>query len=233
MEVVQTLIVIPTYNEAENIENLAGKILDLTPNKVHILFVDDQSPDGTGKIAANLCQETSRVHLLQRNKKSGLGSAYVEGFQWGLKKKYDQFIQMDADFSHKPSDLTTILELLKTNDGVIGSRYIKNGGTKNWSLGRRFLSKGGNVYARLILGTPIQDFTGGFNGWRRSVLDTIELSSLRSDGYSFQIELKHRAFNHQFHLKEFPILFEDRQIGKSKMSRRIILEALFRIWKFR
>jgi dolichol-phosphate mannosyltransferase len=231
----RTLIVVPTYNEVENIQPLVEAILASTPSSVDVLVVDDNSPDGTGALADILAvRHEPRVHVLHREKKMGLGTAYVNGFRWGMAKpEYQTFIEMDADFSHSPSYLKTMLSQMETADVAIGSRYVEGGGTKNWGLGRKILSRGGSVYSRLILGAPIRDFTGGFNGWRRAVLDSVEISSLRSDGYSFQIELKYRAFLRGFRIIEFPILFEDRKVGASKMNKRIVLEALKRVWSFR
>lgn len=228
------LIVIPTYNEIENIQTLVEKVLSVAPSNVEILIVDDNSPDGTGKLADQLStRNAGRVHVLHRQKKMGLGTAYVNGFKWGLDKKYDAFIEMDADFSHDPKYLPEMLKRLTQNDVVIGSRYVAGGGTVNWGIGRKILSRGGSFYSRLILGAPIRDFTGGFNGWRRPVLEAVDLGSLRSDGYSFQIELKYRAFLKGYRINEFPIIFEDRKVGKSKMNRRIVFEALGRVWGFR
>jgi dolichol-phosphate mannosyltransferase len=231
----RTLIVVPTYNEVENIQPLVEAILASTPSSVDVLIVDDSSPDGTGALADILAvRHEPRVHVLHREKKMGLGTAYVNGFRWGMAKpEYQVFIEMDADFSHNPSYLKTMLSQMETADVAIGSRYVEGGGTKNWGLGRKILSRGGSIYSRLILGAPIRDFTGGFNGWRRAVLDSVEIASLRSDGYSFQIELKYRAFLRGFRIVEFPILFEDRKVGASKMHRRIVLEALKRVWSFR
>ncbi len=168
----------------------------------------------------------------------GLGTAYVNGFRWGLERgagdgAYDVFVEMDADFSHDPKYLARMLELLESNDVVIGSRYVRGGGTVNWGLGRKVISRGGSFYSRMILGAGIRDFTGGFNGWRRRVLESVDLGSLRSDGYSFQIELKFRAFVRGFKIVEFPIVFEDRKVGKSKMNKKIVFEALGRVWGFR
>lgn len=231
----RALIVVPTYNEVENIQPLVEAILASTPSSIDILIVDDNSPDGTGAIADVLTERHApRVHVLHREKKMGLGTAYVNGFRWGLAKPdYEAFIEMDADFSHHPSFLKSMLENMQTLDVAIGSRYVEGGGTKNWGLGRKIISRGGSIYSRLILGAPIRDFTGGFNGWRRHVLDSVDLGSLKSDGYSFQIELKYRAFLRGFRIKEFPILFEDRKVGTSKMSKRIVFEALRRVWGFR
>lgn len=235
------LIVVPTYNEIENLQSLIETVLGATPRTVDLLVVDDNSPDGTGHLADLLSQKHEpRVHVLHRQKKMGLGTAYVNGFKWGLVRKredgtpaYDAIIEMDADFSHHPRYLKDMLAKLETADVAIGSRYVPGGGTVNWGIGRKILSRGGSIYSRIILGASIRDFTGGFNGWRRHVLESVDISSLRSDGYSFQIELKYRAYLKGFRLVEFPIIFEDRKVGKSKMSKRIVIEALKRVWGFR
>jgi dolichol-phosphate mannosyltransferase len=229
----RTLIVIPTYNEIENLQPLVDAVLSETPPEVEVLIVDDGSPDGTGQLADQLAKKAPRLHVLHREKKMGLGTAYVNGFRWGLQKGFDALVEMDADFSHHPKYLPTMLENLAHQDVVIGSRYVSGGGVVNWGLGRKVLSRGGSFYSRLILGAPIRDFTGGFNGWRRAVIEAIDLDSLRSDGYSFQIELKYRAFRLGYKIIEFPIIFEDRKVGHSKMSRRIVFEALRRVWSFR
>ena len=229
----RTLICIPTYNEAENIEALVRQILNVVPGYVEVLVMDDGSPDGTGKIVDGLKAQGLRVNALHRSKKMGLGPAYIAGFQWGMGQGFTRFIEMDADFSHHPSFLPRMLELQEQYDVVIGSRYVPGGGTKNWGLGRKILSRGGSWYSRMILGAPIRDFTGGFNGWSREVLEAVDLASLRSDGYSFQIELKYRAYLRGYRVAEFPIVFEDRKVGKSKMHRRIVIEALKRVWSFR
>jgi dolichol-phosphate mannosyltransferase len=230
---VHTLIVVPTYNEIENLRSLVEAIVTLTPQNVEILIVDDGSPDGTGQLADTLAHQDHRIHVLHRPKKMGLGTAYLNGFKWGLEQNFEAFIEMDADFSHDPKYLGRMHELLMQHDVVIGSRYIEGGGTVNWGLGRKIISRGGSLYSRLILGAPIRDFTGGFNGWKRRVLESVDLPSLRSDGYSFQIELKYRAYLQKFDIMEFPIIFEDRKVGKSKMNRRIVFEALGRVWGFR
>jgi dolichol-phosphate mannosyltransferase len=230
---VRTLIIIPTYNEKENIPLLVEQVLKVTPQEVEILVVDDGSPDGTGQIVDALAEKQKRVHVLHRAKKMGLGTAYVNGFQWGMQNGYLLFIEMDADFSHDPKYLPQMLEILKTHDVAIGSRYVPGGGTVNWGLGRKILSRGGSLYSRLILGATIRDFTGGFNGWRKEVLEAVDFTTLRSDGYSFQIELKYRAFLKKFRIQEFPITFVDRKVGASKMNRRIVFEALGRVWGFR
>ena len=231
------LIVIPTYNELENLVPLIKAIFEHLPthltSQVSILIVDDGSPDGTGRLADDLAINNPKISVLHRSEKKGLGTAYIEGFQWGLDREFKYLIEMDADFSHHPRYLPQMIELLGQNDVAIGSRYVAGGGTLNWGLGRKILSRAGSIYARLILRAPIRDFTGGFNGWNRRVLENVELQSLRSDGYSFQIELKYRAHRKGFKIHEFPILFEDRKVGSSKMNRRIILEALSRVWQFR
>lgn len=229
----RTLIVVPTYNEIENLKALTEAIFVVVPADVDLLVVDDGSPDGTGQLADSLKAQNPRIHVLHRAKKMGLGTAYVAGFKWGMEKDYEAFIEMDADFSHDPKYLTTVIELLGAYDVAVGSRYVAGGGTVNWGVGRKILSRGGSFYSRLILGAPIRDFTGGFNGWRRKVLEAVDLDSLRSDGYSFQIELKYRAFLRKFRLAEFPIIFEDRKVGHSKMSKKIVFEALGRVWGFR
>ncbi len=228
------LIVIPTYNEIENIELLLASVFKVIPSSVEALVVDDASPDGTGKKVDAIADSNDRVHVLHRAGKQGLGTAYVAGFKWGLEKGFEALIEMDADFSHDPVYLPEMLSRLeKGAAGVIGSRYVAGGGTKNWGIGRKILSRGGSLYSRWILGAPIRDFTGGFNGWNRKTLESVDIDSLRSDGYSFQIELKYRAFLRGFKLIEFPIIFEDRKIGHSKMNRRIVIEALQRVWTFR
>ncbi|MBY0471418.1 polyprenol monophosphomannose synthase [bacterium] len=229
----KALIIVPTYNEIENIKSLVESVMAVTPTSVDLLICDDNSPDGTGPLADTLAKQNPRIHVLHREKKMGLGTAYVAGFKWGLAKDYQVLIEMDADFSHDPKYLPQMLQHLNQHDVVIGSRYVAGGGTKNWGLGRKILSRGGSIYSRLILGAPIRDFTGGFNGWARKVLETVEIETLKSDGYSFQIELKYRAFLRKFDIFEFPIIFEDRKVGKSKMSRRIVIEALGRVWTFR
>lgn len=229
----RVLVVIPTYNEVENLKPITDAVLAKTPASVHILVVDDGSPDGTGKLGDELAAQNSRLHVLHRTQKQGLGPAYIAGFKWGFEKGFDQLIEMDADFSHNPDFLPTMLSLLNQYDFVIGSRYVEGGGTVNWGLMRKIISRGGSWYARLMLSANIRDFTGGFNGWNRRVLESIELSTLEAGGYSFQIELKYRAFKKGFQGKEFPILFEDRRVGKSKMSSKIVIEALSLVPKLR
>lgn len=220
------LVCIPTYNEVENIEPITTAVLGVTPETVHVLVIDDGSPDGTGQVADGLAAKNNRIHVLHRKQKQGLGPAYIAGFKWGFQNGFDHVIEMDADFSHNPRFLPAMLENLAKSDFVIGSRYVRGGGTVNWGIMRKIISKGGSLYARLILGAPINDFTGGFNGWHRKVIEAINLDTLEAGGYSFQIELKYRAFKKGFRFAEFPILFEDRRVGKSKMSSKIVVEAL-------
>lgn len=232
------LIVIPTYNEIDNLQPLIETISrevhsDGSFSNVHVLVVDDGSPDGTGKLADHLAQKNPWLFVIHRAGKQGLGTAYLKGFAWGLEKGYDAIIEMDADFSHHPKYLPTMISLLRKNDVVVGSRYVAGGGTLNWGVGRKLISRGGSLYSRLILGATIRDFTGGFNGWTRKALEKLNLNTVRSDGYSFQIELKYRAFRNGLKMIEFPIIFEDRKVGQSKMSSRIVLEALRKVWQFR
>ncbi len=229
----RALVIIPTYNEIENLEPIARAVMERTPPSVHVLIVDDGSPDGTGKKADELSAKEPRIHVLHRTKKEGLGPAYIAGFRWGFEQGFDQLIEMDADFSHNPVFLPTMLALLQKHDYVIGSRYVQGGGTVNWGLLRKIISRGGSLYARMVLGATIRDFTGGFNGWNRKVLEGINLATLEAGGYSFQIELKYRAFRKGFRYVEFPIVFEDRRVGKSKMSSRIVFEALALVPKLR
>lgn len=229
----RSLIVIPTYNEIENLEPITTAALGVTPEAVHVLVVDDGSPDGTGKKADELAAKNPRLHVLHRTKKEGLGPAYIAGFRWGFQNNFDHIVEMDADFSHDPKYLPTMLDLLKKHDYVLGSRNVPGGGTVNWGILRKIISRGGSMYARLILGVPVRDFTGGFNGWNRKVLEGINLDTMESGGYSFQIELKYRAYKKGFRYIEFPIIFEDRRVGKSKMSSKIVIEALSMVPKLR
>ncbi len=228
----KTLVIIPTYNEAGNIESL---IRDIYKKSIDcdILVVDDNSPDGTGAIVKSLQSEYPRLHILERPGKSGLAKAYLAGFKWGFEKDYDWFVEMDADFSHRPEDLKKIIESFPKADFVVGSRYTEGGGTANWGLGRKIISKGGSFYARTILGYPLYDWTGGFNAWSRQALEAINLESVRSEGYSFQIELKYKALKRGQKALEVPILFEDRRAGESKMSLKIVVEAFYRVWVMR
>lgn len=227
------LVIIPTYNEKENIDAIVRAVLEQKLS-LHVLVADDSSPDGTGKIVEGLMSEfPGHVHLLTRMKKEGLGRAYIAGFKWGLEKGYTHLIEMDADFSHRPVDLALHVNNWNEYDFVIGSRYVAGGGTVDWGLMRKIISRGGSLYSRIILGYPINDWTGGFNSWRRDVLERIDLDSVTSNGYSFQIELKYKASRKGFKCKEVPIIFEDRRVGKSKMSMKIVLEAFYKVWQIR
>jgi dolichol-phosphate mannosyltransferase len=228
------LVIIPTYNERANITQLIPTVLSMD-ERLHVLIVDDSSPDDTGAAVLELKQKSypDRLHLHSRPGKLGLGSAYVYGFKWGMGQGYDFLIEMDGDWSHSPEDLKKMLKAAETHDFVIASRYIKGGGTLNWGLGRKSLSRFASVYSRIILGSNFSDFTGGYNGWSSKLLQAIEVTSLRSDGYSFQIELKYLADKLGFKHMEIPITFTERRAGKSKMSMAIAVEASWRVWKFR
>ena len=227
------LIVIPTYNEVENIDELLRGIQQQAP-AADVLFVDDNSRDGTvDRIRQHQGRRPEKIHLLGRPRKLGLGTAYVAGFKWALERDYDAVQEMDADLSHDPADLPRTLAFPGGHDVVVGSRYVAGGSTRGWSLPRRWVSKFGNLYARTILGLAIRDLTGGFNAWRREVFEAVSLDEVRSEGYAFQIELKFRAVQAGFSLHEIPIAFVDRRKGQSKMSRRIAWEAMIRVWTLR
>jgi dolichol-phosphate mannosyltransferase len=228
------LVIIPTYNERENIPLLIAEILRID-QRLHILIVDDASPDATAEAVQELQRQgnDSRLFLESRSGKLGLGSAYVHGMKWGLAHGYDFTIEMDGDWSHPPESLPKMLELAEQFDFVIGSRYVRGGGTLNWGPGRKLLSRLASVYSRFVLRVNIADFTGGFTGWSRGVLERIGLDTVRSDGYSFQIELKYRAHRLGFRHVEFPIWFNERRAGKSKMSAAIAVEACWRVWQLK
>ncbi|MFM7320766.1 MAG: polyprenol monophosphomannose synthase [Armatimonadota bacterium] len=226
------LIVVPTFNESGNILALLERLRSVVPD-AHVLVVDDNSPDGTGVLVQSCQERDAAIHLLERTAKDGLGRAYVTGFAWGLARGYDRIVQMDADFSHAPEDVVRLLAASDNADLVLGSRYVPGGGTRNWGAGRRFLSKGGSWYARTLLGLPIRDLTGGFKCWRREALVAIELEGVRSNGYSFQIEMTWRAVRRDLRVAEVPIVFTDRVDGVSKMSKRIVLEAMTMVWRLR
>ena len=230
MEDFKPLVIIPTYNEALNIKFIINEIFKTCPD-INILIVDDNSPDGTAEIVHQMLDK--RIYILKRTKKQGLASAYIEGFKKGIDLGFNRFIQMDADFSHKPEYLLLMLENLKKYDFVIGSRNIKGGGVQNWSFFRNLISKAGSLYSKIILFCPINDLTGGFNGWRKEVLEGINLNNIISLGYSFQIELKYKAYKKGFKYIEFPIIFPDRKYGESKMSKDIFFEALKNVVKIR
>jgi dolichol-phosphate mannosyltransferase len=229
----QSLIVVPTYNERDNVQGIAERLLAALPG-TEVLFVDDNSPDGTGALLDELAAADPRIHVMHRAGKLGLGTAYVEGFGWGLARGYPYLFEMDADGSHDPQYLPAMLALAEDGaDVVIGSRYVPGGGTANWGLGRRVLSRGGGFYARTILGMDIRDLTAGFICWRRAALEAIDLATITSNGYSFQIEMKYRAARKGLRLVETPIVFVDRRVGQSKMSRTIFAEALVKVWALR
>ncbi|MFK7823431.1 MAG: polyprenol monophosphomannose synthase [Oligoflexales bacterium] len=229
----QYLIIIPTFNEAPNIEPLVEGIFANAP-EVTLLFVDDNSKDETrAKIQEMSKRFPQKINILKRKQKLGLGTAYIAGFKWGLTRKFKIIIEMDADLSHNPVYLPDIFGLLKSHDLVIGSRYVNGGGTKNWSIVRRIISRAGSAYARLILGVRVADFTGGFNAWHANVLERISLDDIRSDGYVFQIELKYRAILAGFKHIETPIIFADRTKGQSKMTLSIVLEAVYKVFLLR
>ncbi len=227
------LICIPTYNEKENIEAITAAVLAATDSTTHVLVIDDNSPDGTGQLVRALEKNEPRVHLFSREKKEGLGRAYIAGFKWALEHGYEVIVEMDADFSHRPDDLIKILKAVRDLDFAVGSRYVDGGSTVNWGLLRKIISRGGSLYTRMILGYPLSDWTGGFNAWKSHVLRKIDLDNVKSNGYSFQIELKYRALKNDFRGAEVPIVFEDRRVGKSKMSFKIVTEAFTRVWGMR
>ncbi len=228
----KTLIISPTYNEKKNIQLLVDMVLGENP-EYHLLIVDDNSPDGTGDMVKLLQNNYKNLFLETRSKKSGLGTAYIFGFKWALGKKYENIIQMDADLSHNPKDLSRMISNLSKFDLVIGSRYINGISVVNWPLRRLMLSYGANAYSRIITGMPIMDGTGGFKAWKAKVLSKLDLDSVKSQGYSFQIEMNFRAWVKNFNIKEIPIIFSDRTIGKSKMSKTIVYEAIFMVWRLR
>lgn len=229
----RSLIVVPTYNEKENVRSIAQQFLAALPG-CELLFVDDNSPDGTGQIIDEMVAADPRIHVMHRAGKLGLGTAYVEGFTWGLARGYDYLFEMDADGSHDPKYLPQMLALAVDGaDLVVGSRNVPGGGVEGWGIGRTVISKGGSLYARTILGIDVRDVTAGFVCWRRSALEAIELSTITSNGYSFQIEMKYRAVKKGLRLVETPIIFIDRRVGHSKMSRAIVAEALVKVWAIR
>lgn len=227
------LIVVPTYNERDNVRDIAERLLAALP-VADVLFVDDNSPDGTGAILDEMAATNKRVHVMHRAGKLGLGTAYVEGFGWGLPRGYEYLFEMDADGSHDPKYLPQMLALAEDGaDVVVGSRYVPGGGTVNWGIGRQIISRGGGLYARTVLGIDVRDVTAGFICWRRKALQAIDLSTVSSNGYSFQIEMKYRAHKRGLKIVETPIVFEDRRVGQSKMSRAIVVEALAKVWALR
>jgi dolichol-phosphate mannosyltransferase len=228
----RALVCLPTYDERENVEAILAAILAAAP-AVDVLVIDDASPDGTGALADAFAARDPRVKVLHRAGKEGLGKAYLAGFAWALERGYGLVLEMDADFSHDPKHLPAMLAKAEEADLVLGSRYVPGGGTVNWGLGRKLLSRGGSLYARTILGVSVRDLTGGFKCFRREVLEAIELASVSCTGYAFQIELTYRAIRRGFQVAEIPIVFADRRVGSSKMSKRIVLEAIRKVWTIR
>lgn len=228
----KVMVVIPTYNERDNIERLTSEILGLGAD-IHILIVDDNSPDGTGDIAGNLAKKHKEVHVIHREGKMGLGSAYREGFRYALDAGAENIMEMDADFSHNPARIPEFLEKAKEADVVIGSRYLNGVSVVNWPIRRLILSYLANVYARFVTGLRITDCTGGFKCFKRKVLEEIDLENIKSDGYSFQIEMNYRCVEKGFRVGEIPIIFIDRHAGSSKMSKKIVREAVVMVWRLR
>ena len=226
----QTLIVVPTYNERENLPPLIQRLLGL-PVPVDVLVVDDNSPDGTGKIADDLAANYSSVHVLHRSEKNGLGRAYIDGFKWALGKGYEFIFEMDGDFSHNPDDVPKFLDAAEKADLVLGSRYVNGIRVINWPLSRLMLSKSAAKYVHIITGMPFTDPTGGYKCFRRRTLQAIDLEAVRSNGYSFQIEMTHKIWRQGLKVVEVPIIFTDRFMGKSKMSGHIVREALTMVWR--
>jgi dolichol-phosphate mannosyltransferase len=229
----RALVIIPTYNERENVRRIIDHALR-QDGRIEVLIVDDGSPDGTGQIVAELEAADRRVHLLEREKKMGLGTAYIAGFRWALERDYQYIMEMDADFSHDPSHLPQFLRAIEDADLVLGSRYQQGRVTVvNWPISRLILSYSANLYARAVTGLPVWDATGGFKCFRRSVLEAIDLSRVRSNGYAFQIEMSFRAWKRDFRIVEIPIVFVDRTEGTSKMSKSIVREAIWMVWRLR
>jgi dolichol-phosphate mannosyltransferase len=222
-------VCLPTYNERENLEQMVDALTAVLPPDGVVLVVDDNSPDGTGQIADRLAGEREQVHVLHRARKEGLGPAYLEGFERALELGAELVFEMDCDFSHDPADVPRLAKAAEDADLVIGSRYVEGGGTRNWGLLRRFISRGGSLYAQVILGVPVKDLTGGFKCYRRKVLETIGLHAIHSKGYAFQIETTYRTLRAGFRVVEVPITFVDREVGGSKMSKTIVLEAVWKV----
>ncbi|MCU1677071.1 MAG: Dolichyl-phosphate beta-D-mannosyltransferase [Frankiales bacterium] len=224
----RVLVIVPTYNEKDNLEIIAGRLRAAVPS-ADLLIADDNSPDGTGKIADELAAADPQVHVLHRPGKGGLGAAYIAGFHWALERGYDVAVEMDADGSHSPEQLPRLLEALTDADLVLGSRWVPGGEVKNWPASRKILSVGGNTYTRIALGLPLRDATGGFRAFRRAVLEGIALDTVESQGYCFQVDLANRTLKAGFRVVEVPITFVERERGQSKMSNSIVAEALWRV----
>jgi dolichol-phosphate mannosyltransferase len=232
MILMKTLIIIPTYNEIENLQSLLTGIFSYAP-ETHILIVDDNSPDGTGKLADEISAENPRVSVMHRTGKLGLGTAYIAGFKYAIEHHYDAAFEMDADFSHDPKYLPDFLKAIENADLVIGSRYIKGGSTPNWSLLRRIISGGGNIYTRFVLGISVHDCTAGFRCYRREVLENLDLDTVQAQGYAFQVEMAYRVFKRGYRIVETPIVFMDRRLGQSKMSGNIFIEGFTSVLRLR
>ncbi len=228
----RALVVIPTYNEKSNLRGIVEEVLN-TNEIVDVLVIDDNSPDGTGRLADELAEENFRINVIHRKGKLGLGSAYIEGFKYALKEGYDCVFEMDADFSHNPAYIRDFLEAMEDNHLVIGSRYLNGVNVVNWPMLRLIISYCAGIYTRLITGLPIRDPTSGFKCFRREILEAIDLDRIYSDGYSFQIELNYWCWRKGYRIREIPIIFIDRNSGSSKMNRRIIIEAIFIVWWLR
>jgi len=228
----KSLVIIPTYDEMDNVQRLIPDILDRYEN-LDILIVDDGSPDGTGDYIANFSGSNQRVKLIRREKKLGLGTAYITGFKYAIRHNYDYIFEMDADYSHDPLEIENFLITIESNDLVLGSRYLTGVNVINWPMSRLILSYFANFYTRFITGLPIHDATGGFKCFRREVLEAIDLEKIKSNGYAFQIEMTYKAWKKGFRIKEISIIFVDRIKGKSKMSKKIVREAVLMVWKLR
>jgi glycosyltransferase involved in cell wall biosynthesis len=228
----QALVIVPTYNESDNMAEVVRRLFDATGERVDLLVVDDGSPDGTADLVAQLAKGPHDIHLLRRRSKQGLGTAYIEGFAWGIERGYAAMVEMDADLSHDPADVPRLLDALESADLVIGSRYVPGGGVENWGRFRTALSSGGNLYARAWMGWPVRDATAGFRAYRTSFLETLDLATVKSEGYGFQIEMTRRVFRSGGRIVEIPITFVERVAGHSKMSRRIIVEALWDVTRW-
>lgn len=226
------LVIIPTFNELENVKKIIPEVLKQNDG-IDVLIVDDNSPDKTGDYVEELSKQNSRVKLIRREKKLGLGTAYIAGFKYALQHNYEYVFEMDADFSHDPNEIKNFLEAVKEADLVLGSRYINGVRVLNWPMRRLLLSYFASVYTRVITGLPVKDATGGFKCFRIEVLKAVDLDRIKSNGYSFQIEMTFKAFKKGFRIKEIPIVFVDRVKGKSKMSKKIVWEAVFMVWKLR
>jgi dolichol-phosphate mannosyltransferase len=228
----RALIIIPTYNEAPNAEKIITEVLQQS-DIIEVLIVEDNSPDGTAAIVKKMMETNPRIHILERERKLGLGTAYVAGFKYAIQNKFDYIFEMDADFSHNPKEIPIMLSKMDECDLLIGSRYIKGVNVVNWPMKRLILSYSANIYTRLITGMPIHDATAGFKCYKRKVLESLDLDSIRSNGYAFQIETNFLAWKKGFTLMEMPIVFVDRRVGVSKMNKKIVYEAAFMVWKLK